>query len=126
MDHPFCECHRRSDLIHTQDKVQLSRASWIPAYHACFWCYNPQSVCGRPDRKRGLSACEYPDIVLPLCFGIYKRGQGAAWLKRQAGREFRDEVDFIRWCGTGTTFGRGKAIWGVRLGAAALLELEVF
>lgn len=64
--------------------------------------------------------------MLPLCFGVYKRGQGAAWLKRQAGREFWDGVDFIRWCGTGTTFGGGKAIWGLRLAAAALVELEVF
>lgn len=106
--------------------MKAQKANWIAAYHACFWCYNPQSICGRPDRTQELSECPYPDIVLQLCFAVYKSGGGAEWIQTIAKREFSNVVEFIRWCGTKTTFGGEKAIWGVRIAAAALVALQLF
>jgi hypothetical protein len=125
-DHEFSRCSQRSDFIRVWEEVKASKANWIQAYHACFWCYNPQSICGRADPIQGHSQCRYPDIVLQLCFAVYKEGQGGDWIKSIAKREFTDVVEFLRWCGTKTTFGGGKAIWGVRVAAAALVELELF
>jgi superfamily II DNA helicase RecQ len=125
-DHEFSRCSQRSDFIRVREEVKALKANWIQAYHACFWCYNPQSICGRADPIQGHSQCRYPDIVLQLCFAVFNEGYSGDLIRSMAKREFTDVVEFLRWCGTKTTFGGGKAIWGVRVAAAALVKLELF
>ncbi|HEY0934969.1 MAG TPA: DEAD/DEAH box helicase, partial [Trebonia sp.] len=80
-DHGFTACHRRFDLFQARDRVKRRcGGAWIAAFQACYWCYNPQSVCPRADPASGCQSCAYTDTVLPLCYGIFHGGGAEPWL----------------------------------------------
>jgi hypothetical protein len=123
-DHAFATCHRRFDFFQARDRVKKQcKGAWITAFQACYWCYNPQSVCPRADPASGCQSCAYADTVLPLCYGIFHGGGAEQWLLGQFQQRFRDVDEFLAWCGQATSFGGGKAIWAVRVAAAALSKL---
>jgi hypothetical protein len=66
------------------------------------------------------------DIVMPLCYGIFYGGKAEQWLEKQFQRTFTDVDEFLRWCGRATSFGGGKAILGVKVAAAALIQFELY
>jgi hypothetical protein len=39
---------------------------------------------------------------------------------------FTDVDEFLKWCGQAVSFGGGKAIWGVRVAAAAFIQFELY
>ena len=41
-------------------------------------------------------------------------------------QRFEHVDDFLIWCGKATSFGGGKAIWGARVAAAALIQFELY
>jgi len=128
----FGECRQRFDFFGARDRArQKGRdgkgGGWIAKFHACYWCYNPQSICSRAGSsgpRRG--SCAYGDIVLPLCYGLFHGAWGAVWLGKRFGRSFADLDAFLQWCGEATTFGGGKAIQGVCVAAEALAEFRLF
>ena len=129
-DHLFDGCSRRFDFFEARDRARQKgqeKGGWIRAYHACFWCLNPQSICGRADPESGVKSCRFHDMVLPLCYGQFHKPEGRQWLARQFDkRDFIDLDGFLSWCGQGTRFGGGKAIWAVRVAATLLLQLELY
>ena len=126
-DHAFTTCHRRFDFFQARDRVKRQReGAWIAAFQACYWCYNPQSVCPRADPASGCQSCAYADVVLPLCYGVFHGGGAEQWLLRQFQQRFRDVDEFLAWCGQATSFGGGKAIWAVRVAAAALVQFKLY
>jgi Orsellinic acid/F9775 biosynthesis cluster protein D/Helicase conserved C-terminal domain len=126
-DHSFSTCARRHEFFQVKSAVvQSCPGPWIAPFAACYWCYNPQSVCHRADRSNGTPHCRYPDLVMPLCYGIYRGSNSSEWLYEQFGKHFSDAAGFLRWTGQPTQFGGGKAIWGVRVAAAALVQFELY
>ena len=127
-DHAFPTCWRRFEFFEARNRVkdQKQGGPWITPYHACYWCYNPQAVCQRADPESNCQSCLYADIVMPLCYGIFHRGGAEQWLEEQSQRTFTDVHEFLRWCGQAASFGGGKAIWGVRVAAVALLQFELY
>ena len=126
-DHAFASCYRRYDFFQARDRVlRKCEGSWIAPFQACYWCYNPQSVCGRADPESECKSCEYGDIVMQLCYGIFHGAGSVEWLEEQFQKRFKDVDEFLIWCGQATSFGDGKAIWGVRVAAAALIYMELY
>ena len=127
-DHTFSLCWRRSEFFEARNRAKNHREAgpWIAPYHACYWCYNPQAVCQRADPGSTHQSCPYPDIVMPLCYGIFCGGLAGEWLEQQVQRGFTDVNEFLRWCGQPTRFGGCKAIQGVKVAAAALVLFELY
>jgi superfamily II DNA or RNA helicase len=127
-DHAFSTCWRRFEFFEARNRVkdQKQEGPWITPYHACYWCYNPQAVCQRADPESNCQSCLYADIVMPLCYGIFHGGGAEQWLEEQFQRTFTDVDEFLKWCGQAASFGGGKAIWGVRVAAAALIQFELY
>lgn len=126
-DHALTTCRRRFDFFQARDRVKRQcEGAWIAAFQACYWCYNPQSVCPRADPASGCQSCVYADIVMPLCYGIFYGGGAEQWLLGQFQQRFRDVDEFLAWCGQATSFGGGKAIWAVRVAAAALIQFKLY
>lgn len=127
-DHAFSTCWRRFEFFETRTRVkdQGQGRPWIAPYHACYWCYNPQAVCQRADPESGCRSCLHADIVMPLCYGIFHGGSASEWLMEHFQQRFEHVDDFLIWCGKATSFGGGKAIWGARVAAAALIQFELY
>ena len=127
-DHAFPACWRRSEFLAARNRARDAGHGkpWISPYHACYWCYNPQAICRRADPESGCQSCLYADIVMPLCYGTFCGSSAEEWLLERFEQRFRDVDDFLAWCGRATSFGGGKAIWGVRVAAAALVQFELY
>jgi hypothetical protein len=67
-DHTFDKCGERHQVLHARAAVlrRLDKEGkrWLAPLKACFWCYNPQSLCGRADKERQVLKCRFRDIVL--------------------------------------------------------------
>jgi hypothetical protein len=63
---------------------------------------------------------------MPLCYGIFQDAGAEQWLRERFQRSFKNVEEFLVWCGQAASFGRGKAIWAVRVATAALAEFELF
>ncbi|KAK3684401.1 hypothetical protein LTR37_020307 [Vermiconidia calcicola] len=131
-DHPFSSCDRRFDVFRQRDEARRRHKErgreWLQPYSACFWCWNPQSVCPRADfeaNKQG-QKCENGDVVLPLCYGMYERTGSYGWLQQCFGRDFENRESYLDWLGEASSFGGGKAIQSVRVAAEALRDYHLF
>lgn len=127
-DHAFPACRQRFEFFEARRraKEEARGGLWIAPYHACYWCYNPQAVCPRADPDSGCQSCLYADVVMPLCYGVFDGAGAEQWLYEQFQQRFRDVDDFLAWCGQATSFGGGRAIWAVRVAAAALIQFELY
>jgi hypothetical protein len=127
-DHPLSTCWRRFEYFEARNRAKNPGQGrpWITAYHACYWCYNPQAVCPRADPASTCQSCLYADIVIPLCYGIFCGSSAGEWLEEHFQQRFDNINDFLKWCGKPTSFGGGKAIWGVRVAAAALIQFQLY
>jgi hypothetical protein len=54
--------------------------------------------------------CEYGDVALPLCYGVFESVEGVDWLKEQFDRSFVDTEAFFDRLGEGTRFGGEDSI----------------
>lgn len=63
---------------HAAKQAQRQRRGWFPRFITCWMCYNPQVVCD----QQGQSQCEYPDLVLPICWAIFQK---RAWVEHYLG-----------------------------------------
>ncbi|KAJ6438068.1 P-loop containing nucleoside triphosphate hydrolase protein [Purpureocillium lavendulum] len=123
-DHTLDGCPWRFDYCKARDRARdrgrHEGGDWIAKFHACYWCYNPQTVCARAGSGGRAGRCSYGDIVMPLCYGLFRGPNGVSWVRELAGKTFKDVDDFLFWCGKATTFGGGKAIQAVCVAADAL------
>lgn len=131
-DHDLQSCYRRAEVFNEKkraiDRHQSKGQRWLRQYTACFWCLNPQSICHRADRETNKQGdrCEDPDVVLPLCYGIFLASAGARWLSEKFDRRFEDAESYLDWLGEECLFGGGKAIQAVRVAAEALIEFHLY
>lgn len=101
---------------------------WMADYTACFMCYLPQTICRRPDPP-ALSAanqnmrCEFPDMVMPICYGAFYAVGSRAIINKYSGRKFRNEAEYMRWLGNATTFAGSACTQAARVAALLLAEL---
>ena len=129
-DHAFFACDRRFKVFRKRDEIRNRHKArgraWLQPFAACFWCWNPQSVCPRADRdgNNGIGKCKNGDVVLPLCYGVYERAGGRGWLHERFGREFESMDSYMDWLGEGSNFGGRKAIQAVR--AKALRDYQLY
>ena len=124
-DHSFTSCPRRHDVF--RDRAQARQRHegrgrrWLQPYTSCFWCLNPQSICQHAELSdQDTDTCEHPNVVLPLCFGVYESLGGDRWLREHFGREFISVQSYFDWLGEETRFGGDRAIQAVRVAATAL------
>ena len=128
-DHTLSACPWRFDFFKARDRGVRKKGGaegepgWIAAFHAYYWCYNPQSVCWRAGSEARQGECTHGDVVMPLCYGLSMGLGGAGRVLEYTGKSFKDVDDFFLWCGGATAFGGGKTICGVRVAAQALAEL---
>ena len=127
-DHEFSVCPRRFEVFEQRKKARQRHEQrgrkWLQPYASCFWCLNPQSICQRAELAgKSTSVCEYKDIVLPLCYGVFESVEGVDWLQEQFGRSFVDTEAFFDWLGEGSRFGGDDSIQAVRLAALALRSI---
>ncbi|KAM0714674.1 hypothetical protein Q7P37_003053 [Cladosporium fusiforme] len=124
-DHAFSTCPRRFEVFEERNKARRRHEGrgrkWLQAYTSCFWCLNPQSICQQAELGgRGGTDCEYRDVVLPLCFGVFESIEGPGWLHEQFERKFENIEDYFDWLGEESRFGGGSAIQAVRVAGLAL------
>lgn len=125
-DHEFSVCGRRHEVFDERMKARRRHEArgktWLQAYTACYWCLNPQMLCSRADPKRCTERenCEYGDLILPICHGVFQSASGPAWLLQQFGRQFGSVEGFYDWLGEKSQFGGCVAIQAVRVAAEAI------
>ena len=83
-EHAARKCSRQFHWINTKNKAYQARKGegkdWIERYVACWNCYQPQDICRAADPKHEETECRFPDIVIPICYGVYKRVGGPEWV----------------------------------------------
>jgi hypothetical protein len=83
-EHTAGSCHRRWDWIRVKNDVleelKGQDKDWILQYVACWKCFQPQGICQVADPEHAESECQYPDMVLPLCYRVFVRPNGRAWI----------------------------------------------
>ncbi|RAL65544.1 hypothetical protein DID88_001109 [Monilinia fructigena] len=108
-DHLSSQCSRRSDWIHAKGEAlqacQFDERDWMPRYIVCWNCYQPQEICRVADPEHEEIACRFPDMVMPLCHGVYKKVGGLQWLRRHFQRTFETELEYMLWLGETTSLG---------------------
>ena len=50
--------------------------------------------------------CRFPDMVMPLCYGVYHRPGGQEWFRKHFQRTFKTQAEYMLWLGeTGSLWG---------------------
>jgi len=120
-------CSRRFHWIHAKNEAYQTRKreekEWIQRYVACWNCYQPQDICRAADPEHEDAECQFPDMVMPLCYGVYKRAGGSDWLQKHFRRTFQTELEYMLWLGETASLGGNECIQANCVAAAALGEL---
>ncbi|KAL5344167.1 hypothetical protein ACLOAV_004652 [Pseudogymnoascus australis] len=103
-DHSGSQCGRRFEWIKAKTEALEARKKegkeWIERYLACWKCYQPQEICRVADPEHEESECRFPDMVMGLCYGVYKRTGGGGWLSKHFGVQFSTQVEYMVWLGS--------------------------
>ena len=124
-NHAFLTCPQRFEVFRERNKARQRYEGrgrkWIQPYTSCFWCLNPQSICQQAELggKSG-GECEYRDVVLPLCYGVFQSVEGLGWLQERFERRFNMMEEYFDWLGEECRFGGSSAIQAVRVAGGAL------
>jgi orsellinic acid/F9775 biosynthesis protein OrsD/helicase-like protein/RAD3-like DEAD/DEAH box helicase len=126
-DHAAGACPRRFQWIHAKNEAYQTRKrekkEWIQRYMACWNCYQPQDICRVADPEHEETECQFPDIVMPLCYGVWKRSGGSDWLQKHFERTFQTELEYMYWLGETASLGGNECIQANCVAALALAEL---
>jgi hypothetical protein len=108
-EHRGGACPRRWDWIKAKkdvlDECKRQGKEWMAAYVVCWKCFQPQEMCRVADVEEEESECQYPDMVIPLCYGVYQGVGGPQWILERFGRRFHDETAYMIWLGEKGRFG---------------------
>lgn len=118
-------CSRRWHWIRAKTTaLQMRKAEkkpWIEDYAACWKCYQPQSICRLADqdaaKAEGLTACRFPDMVMPLCYGAFRRPGRTKWFEKHFGQAFHQVEPYMLWLGGTASRGRAVYLGKLRRGA---------
>jgi len=120
-------CSRRFHWIHAKNEAVQTRKreekDWIQRYVACWNCYQPQDLCRAADPEHEETACRFPDMVMPLCYGVWKRPGGRDWLQKHFQRRFQGELAYMLWLGETASLEGNECIQANCVAALALAEL---
>lgn len=127
-DHRASACPRRSHWINAKADAYQTRKregkGWIARYVACWKCYQPQEVCHVADPEHEETECKFPDMVMPLCYGVYYRPGRDAWFHKHFQKRFRDQLEYMLWLGEAASMGGSSCIQANCVAAVALEELR--
>ena len=102
-NHTPSECSRRFHQIHAKNEALQTRKKeekeWIKRYIACWNYYQPQDVCRVADPEYEEEECRFPDMVMPLYYGVYKQVGGSDQLQKYFQRSFKTELEYMLWLG---------------------------
>jgi superfamily II DNA helicase RecQ len=125
-EHEVQKCPRRFYWIHAKNEAYQQRKGekreWIQRYVACWNCYQPQDICRVPDTEHEDVECQFPDMVMPLCYGVYCRPGGKDWLQKHFGRTFKTQLEYMLWLGETASLGGSECIQANCVAATALRE----
>jgi len=125
--HAAGKCSRRFHWINAKNKAYQTRKGedkdWIERYVACWNCYQPQDICRAADPEHEATECRFPDMVMPICYGVYKQVGGPQWLRKHFQRSFQTELEYMLWLGETASLGGNECIQANCVAAAALGEL---
>jgi hypothetical protein len=125
-DHAPMSCSRRFDWIHAKNEVcqaqKRAGKAWIAKYVACWHCYQPQHICRVADPEHEEAECQLPDMVIPLCYGVYRRPGSQEWFQKHFNRRFKALVDYMLWLGETASLGGNKCIQANCVAAVAFAE----
>jgi hypothetical protein len=125
-DHAPGSCSRRFDWIRAKQEAYQVREkagkAWIAQYVACWNCYQPQSICRVADPEHEETKCRLPDMVMPLCYGVYWRPGSQEWFQKHFNRTFKAPVDYMLWLGETASLGGNQCIQANCVAAVALAE----
>lgn len=117
--HPGKSCPYRGSLWDRRNKAVPGKGrDWLPQYVVCFWCLNMQQVCRRRGNRNGV--CDYPDVVLPACLGVWSSPLAGTFLRDHFHFHPETEAEFVDWLGGCCSFGGAASINAVRVTAALL------
>ncbi|KAH7385148.1 P-loop containing nucleoside triphosphate hydrolase protein [Cadophora sp. MPI-SDFR-AT-0126] len=125
-DHAPGKCSRRFRWIRAKQEAYRTRdredKEWIGRYVACWQCYQPQDICRVADPEHEETECRFPDMVMPLCYGVYCRPGGEEWLRKHFQRSFQSELEYMLWLGETASLGGNECIEANCVAALALAE----
>jgi hypothetical protein len=125
-EHAASSCHRRWDWIKAKkdvlEELKGRDKEWISQYVACWKCFQPQGICRVADPEHAESECQYPDMVLPLCYGVFVRPHGRAWIRQHFQRHFTTVQEYMIWLGETGSLQGNECIQGNCVAAQALSE----
>jgi Lhr-like helicase len=126
-EHAAGKCSRRFHWINAKNEAYQTRKGedkdWIERYVACWNCYQPQDICRAADPEHEETECRFPDMVMPICYGVYKQVGGPKWLQKYFQRTFKTELEYMLWLGETASLGGNECIQANCVAAAALGEL---
>ena len=83
-EHAACKCSRRFYCINAKNEAYQAQKregkDWIERHVACWNCYQPQDICKAADPEHEETECRFSDMVMPICYGVYKRVGGPEWV----------------------------------------------
>jgi Lhr-like helicase len=120
-------CSRRFYWIHAKNEAYQTRQregrEWIARYVACWDCYQPQDICRVADPEHTETECRFPDMVMPLCYGVYCRPGQDEWFRKHFQRTFETQEEYMLWLGETASLEGNECIQANCVAALALAEL---
>ena len=125
-DHAGGQCPRRFHWINAKKEAYQTQKKkgkeWIRRYRACWRCYQPQAICRAADPSVQDNTCRFPDMVMPLCYGVYCRDGSEQWFLQHFGRKFGSEEEYMIWLGETGSLGGATCIQANCVAAIAMAE----
>ncbi|KAK2666817.1 Helicase, C-terminal [Fusarium oxysporum f. sp. vasinfectum] len=128
-EHTVTACARRFDWIRAKQKAlrdcQSKKKEWMDRHAVCWKCYQPQEICRAADPEyEGDNSCQYPDMVMPLCFGAFSRPGRTKWFLKHFNESFKTCQEYMLWLGKGASLGGSRCVNANCVAALLLGEFE--
>ena len=75
------------------------------------------------DPEHEETECQFPDIVMPICYRVYKQVGGPEWLQKHFQWSFKTELEYMLWLGETVSLEGNECIQANCIAALTLAEL---
>jgi len=132
-EHAMDKCPREHKWTYIRSKKavlerQQGAKGWLPEYAACYYCGQPQSICGQWEGGKprgGPRDCRYRDLAMPAMWALWiADGFGRKWASERIEVEVQDDLEMLIAGGRATEFGGVRCVLGVRVFADLLERWE--
>jgi Lhr-like helicase len=127
-DHTPQSCPRRFHWIRAKEHAYQTRKKekreWIARYIVCWNCYQPQEICRVADPEHEDTICRFPNMVMPLCYGVFHRPGRDVWLLKHFQHKSITEEEYMLWLGETASLNGNECIQANCVAAQALSELR--